>query len=504
MTRTNVQEKPKSTGGDLPGISGMAVDLPLFRVQLDAFAGWSGADPAKLRAVIGDSFRMAGPDENAYTLAAGAVLRLIRAYGVDPRTVGMLVLATESSEDNAAGAVVVRGLVDEALERAGSPPLARDCEVPEIKHACLAGVYGVEQAVRFVATDGRDRVALVVASDLAVYPRGSSGEPTQGAGAVAMLVEPRARLLGVDLARARGSSWYRGVDFRKPLARWRDPAYARAVGTDKDVPVFNGRYSTACYSEAVAAALEAFCDGADDPWAVLDAYDRLYFHRPYAHMPVQGLAFAMVSVAARAGARPAWWREAVRAAELDFDAVEACARRAVPRHRDVGADDVDEPFHPLVDRTARVLRRMEPFAAWARAKMALGDDRARQFGNLYAASLPACLAAALDAAAATGTVVDGERWLAFGYGSGDAAEIVPLTVADGATDLAGRIDLASVLGAARDLDAGAYRALHAGERPDWALRSRPGAWFVERVGTACEGPFVDAGIPYFAYRAPAP
>ena len=37
--------------------------------------------------------------------------------------------------------------------------------------------------------DGDDSVAIVVCADKALYERGSSGEPTQGAGAVAMLAD---------------------------------------------------------------------------------------------------------------------------------------------------------------------------------------------------------------------------------------------------------------------------------------------------------------------------
>jgi hypothetical protein len=57
-------------------------------------------------------------------MAASAVLRLIRQYQVDPRNVGFLALVTESSTDNAAGAVIVRGMVDRALDElrtSGSP-----------------------------------------------------------------------------------------------------------------------------------------------------------------------------------------------------------------------------------------------------------------------------------------------------------------------------------------------------------------------------------------------
>ena len=69
-------------------------------------------------------------DENAYTMAATAVLRLIQAYDIDPRRVGYFALGTESSTDNSIGAVIVKGMVNDALRALGSPPLARLAKCP--------------------------------------------------------------------------------------------------------------------------------------------------------------------------------------------------------------------------------------------------------------------------------------------------------------------------------------------------------------------------------------
>src|SRR4030095_12687692 len=105
------------------------------------------------------------------------------------------------------------------LEKMGRPRLARSCEVPEFKHACLGGVYALKGALRYVSCDGAGRQAVVVCGDIAEYERGTSGEQTQGAGAVAMLLEEDPRLFRVDLARGGSASDYRGPDFRKPFQR---------------------------------------------------------------------------------------------------------------------------------------------------------------------------------------------------------------------------------------------------------------------------------------------
>ena len=202
---------------DQVGISGFAVYVPPYRVDLESWCRWTNNVWDKTRAVVGHSFRMRGPAQSVYTMAATAVMRLIDQYDVDPNRVGFLGLGTESSTDNSAGAVIVKGMLDEGLQASGRPPLSRHCEVPEVKHACLGGVYALKHALRYLALETDDRCAIVVSADIAEYARGSSGEPTQGAGAVAMLVERNPTLLNVHLEHIGSASSYRAVDFRKPV-----------------------------------------------------------------------------------------------------------------------------------------------------------------------------------------------------------------------------------------------------------------------------------------------
>src|SRR5690606_11086267 len=108
------------------------------------------------------------------------------------------------------------------------------------KQACLGGMYDLKGALRYVGSDGADRVAIVVAADIAEYSRGSSGEPTQGAGAAAILLERGPTLLTIDLKSSASASRYRAVDFRKPSLRHcgQTPAHD---GRPRDFPVFNGK-----------------------------------------------------------------------------------------------------------------------------------------------------------------------------------------------------------------------------------------------------------------------
>src|SRR6185503_788071 len=216
------------------GVSALSVYVPRLRVPLQAWCEWTASHWDKVQSVVGRSFRVVGQHENVYTMAANAVLRLIRRNELDPREIGWLGLGTESSTDNAVGAVIVRGMVDQALDKLGLPRLPRQLEVPEFKHACLGGIYALKSAVRYVAFDGRDQLAIVVSADVAEYERGTSGEQTQGAGAVAMLVERDPKLFTVDLIHAGSASDYRGPDFRKPFARHFTEGYAAKTTRPND------------------------------------------------------------------------------------------------------------------------------------------------------------------------------------------------------------------------------------------------------------------------------
>ena len=236
------------------GLSGLAAYVPPYRVCLDQWSEWTGNNPDKIRAVVGNSFRMRGSEQSVYTLAASAVLRLINSYELDPGRVSYLGFGTESSTDNSAGAIIIKGMVDKALEARGLPPISRSCEVPEFKHACLGGVYGMKGAIRHLALDGAGGQAIVVCADIAEYARGSSGEPTQGAGAVAMLLEEDPKLAVVDLVGSGSASDYRIMDFRKPMVRFcgQDRSESHHI---QDFPVFNGKYSTTCYVDETLHAL---------------------------------------------------------------------------------------------------------------------------------------------------------------------------------------------------------------------------------------------------------
>ncbi len=485
---------------DLPGVSAMSLYVPPFRVDLKDWCSWTDNNWEKISAVVGRSFRVCGRHENVYTMAANAVLRLIRQNDIDPQRVGFLGLGTESSTDNAAGAVIVRGMVDRALESLGLPRLSRHLEVPEFKHACLGGVYALKSALRYAGSDGADRLAIVVSADVAEYERGSTGEQTQGAGAVALLVERSPKLFGVDLAHAGSASDYRGPDFRKPFARHFSEGYATRTQRLSDFPVFSGKYSTFSYLDETVHAVERMLSRLEvSAGSYYQSVRGLFFHRPYQLMPVQAMSFLYVRGLARGDHHHDELRGLCQEAGVSFETVlEETASTPDLYGALLKAEEIADPY-AATTAVASLLRKQHGFRKLLDEKMGLGSEAVRDLGNLYSAALPAWIAAGFEEAASRKLALAGAPLVAVGYGSGDAAEALPFYVAEGFEGPAARIGFARALEGAVTLTRQQYEALHDGtEVPALAYTPR-GEFAIARVGKEYGPSFQDLGVEYYDF-----
>ena len=91
------------------GISAITAYVPSYRVGLEDWCNWTDNSWDKISSIIGSGFRMLGPDESIYTMAANAVLDLIIENKIKPSQIGFLALGTESSTDNSAGTIIIKG-----------------------------------------------------------------------------------------------------------------------------------------------------------------------------------------------------------------------------------------------------------------------------------------------------------------------------------------------------------------------------------------------------------
>ncbi|MGH7896121.1 MAG: hydroxymethylglutaryl-CoA synthase family protein [Candidatus Binatia bacterium] len=247
------------------GIERIHAYAPQYALPLTALAEARGVPPEKLTQGLGvKAMAVPPPCEDVVTLAATAGARCLRAAGVDPRTIGMLVVATETGVDHSKPVSI---FVHELL---GVGP---HCRTYEVKHACYGGTAALMTAADWVrANRTRARRALVIATDIARYALGSPGEPTQGAGAVAMLVGPEPRAL--FLSEESGLHAANVYDFWRPL--------------DRREALVDGKYSIDCYLDALVGAFRAFRDlerpALEEGEGLVDRLARLLYHAPLPKM----------------------------------------------------------------------------------------------------------------------------------------------------------------------------------------------------------------------------
>ncbi|HXN82133.1 MAG TPA: hydroxymethylglutaryl-CoA synthase [Myxococcales bacterium] len=243
------------------GIDAIALAVPQGYIELSELAEARGVPPGKYVEGLGvRRMAVAQPWEDPVALAANAARRLFATSGQDPGRVGLCVVGTETAVDHSKP---VAAWLHRLL---GLPQRAR---VYESKHACFGGTAGLLTALDWIASgSAAGRTALVVCTDIARYELRSAGEPTQGAGAVALLVSERPRLVALDPS-VSGSYAKDVDDFWRPLHR-------------KEALV-DGHHSVQCYLDALEGAYGAWKESsaAADLHAPLA---RRCYHVPYGKM----------------------------------------------------------------------------------------------------------------------------------------------------------------------------------------------------------------------------
>ena len=262
------------------GLSDIALYIPKPRIDLKTILDRRIADdPAQARrlpraidATGQQAIRFPESWEDSASLAGNAALRLLRPQdsglpGPDLSRFRHLAVGTETGLDFSKP---LSAYVSGMLRQAGFPlPVTHSSF--QVQHACAGGTIAMMSVASLLAVSGSATDAgLVICSDIARYQVPSSAEFTQGAGALALLVEKSPRLVSIDLA-TPGYSSADVDDFFRPL--------------DSTIAKVKGQYSMQCYNTAAEQAFADHCrqlgrDQAD----VLRETDIFVFHVPFAKM----------------------------------------------------------------------------------------------------------------------------------------------------------------------------------------------------------------------------
>lgn len=241
------------------GIDKIGFATANYVLKLENLAEARNIDPEKLsKGLLLKEISVAPVTEDIVTMGASAAASILT--NEDKQAIDMVIVASESGIDQSkASAVFIHGLL-------GIQPFARSFEM---KEACYSATAALDYAKLHVEKHPDSKV-LVIASDIAKYGIGTPGEPTQGAGSIAMLITSHPRILAFNednVAQTRDI-----MDF------WR-PNYSTT-------PFVNGMYSTQQYLDSLKTT---WAEYQKHNQVSLKDFAAVCFHLPYPKLALKGM-----------------------------------------------------------------------------------------------------------------------------------------------------------------------------------------------------------------------
>lgn len=213
------------------GIDTISFYSPHYVFPLEELAKARGFKADKFSASLGQqNMAVPSPDEDIVTMAANAAVGALK--DIDITAVELLLFATESGIDQSkAAGIYVHDLLG----------LPERCRVVELKQACYSATMALQLALPFLRQHP-DKKVLLIASDIARYGLDTTGESSQGAGAVAMVLSANPRIIAFDTEY--------GVITSNVMDFWR-PNYS-------DTAFVEGKYSSKLYLQMLEKAWQQY------------------------------------------------------------------------------------------------------------------------------------------------------------------------------------------------------------------------------------------------------
>jgi hydroxymethylglutaryl-CoA synthase len=423
------------------GIDDIAIYIPRLYIDASDFAKARGLDPVKLQKGLGVS-QMAIVDANQdpACLAANACLKIMQKNKLSPEDIGRLYVSTESAFDESKA---MNSYVIGMLEQVYGQGAFEHCGGIETKFACVSGSYALYDNANWIRADEADgKAALVVVSDIAKYDLGSSGEMTQGAGSVVMLLNDKPRLLEFD-PKVTATSIKDEYDFYRPFG--------------KETPIVHGQYSNMLYMIQVRKALEAYKKKVistelikmEPGDTILDHMDYINMHLPYSNMGKKALAYLVRHE----------WRQLPRWKGI---LQEIGMEEPVPKDPRGTIESVlgDQEFMTKDHEFTKLFTKTQEYQEVYEAKLSSSLIASSMIGNLYTASLYLGFRSSLEFEYQKGIDLLGKR-VGFGsYGSGSSAMVFSGVIQSGYEEVVKNMNLEAELGDRRRLTLDEYEKLH--------------------------------------------
>jgi len=450
------------------GIDDIAIYIPRLYLDASDFAKARGLDPEKLERGLGiGQMAIVDTNQDPACLAANACLRVMQKNKLTPDKIGRLYVATESAFDESKA---MNSYVIGMLEQVYGKDTFGHCGGIECKFACVSGSYALYDNTNWIrAGEAEDKYALVVVSDIAKYDLGSSGEVTQGAGAIAMLLNDNPRLLSFD-PKVTSTSIKNEYDFYRPFG--------------KETPIVHGQYSNLLYLIQVKNALIDYKRKVKktgliklkDGETILDHVDYLNMHLPYSNMGKKALAYLVRHE----------WRDLPRWKKI---IEEIGMEEPIPKDPRGTIESVleDSEFMANDHQFTKLFTSTEMYAELYESKLASSLIASKMIGNLYTASLYLGFRSSLEFEYQKGVDLEGKRVGFCSYGSGASAMIFSGVIQPEYAQVVKDMNLEAELGPRTKLSLDEYEELHENKRTyEENIRSANKEFVIVDVKTSAE------------------
>ena len=450
------------------GIDDISIYIPRLYLDAGDFAKARGLDPEKLERGLGiGQMAIVDTNQDPACLASNACLRVMQKNKLTPDKIGRLYVATESAFDESKA---MNSYVIGMLEQVYGDGTFGHCGGIECKFACVSGSYALYDNTNWIrAGESEDKYALVVVSDIAKYDLGSSGEVTQGAGAIAILLNDNPRLLSFD-PKVTSTSIKNEYDFYRPFG--------------KETPIVHGQYSNLLYLIQVKNALIDYKKKVmktgliklKDGETILDYIDYLNMHLPYSNMGKKALAYLV---------RHEWrdlprWKKIIEKIGMN---------EPIPKDPRGTIESVlaDAEFMAKDHQFTKLFTSTEEYVELYESKLSSSLIASKMIGNLYTASLYLGFRSSLEFEYQKGIDLEGKRVGFCSYGSGASAMIFSGVIQPEYKQVVKDMNLEEEIGPRTKLSLDEYEELHENRRTyEENIRSANKEFVIVDVNTSSE------------------
>lgn len=271
------------------GIDSIAFDFPKIYLPITTLADHRNIEADKLTKGLGLQ-RMSFLDvhQDVVTLAANATLKLLKQNQINPKDISRIYVGTESGVDSSKP---IASYVLSLLESQFGDGCFKNCDVVDLTFACIGAVDALQNCIDYIRLNPTKK-AIVIATDNAKYDINSTGEYTQGAGSIAMLISSNPNIL--HFSNEVGVSTQGVFDFFKPrryLTKQEvvlvneNPEWHGVIENEiaiyKEQPVFDGQYSNQCYINRITEAYKHYKTESNQQGKVYENWENILLHLPY-------------------------------------------------------------------------------------------------------------------------------------------------------------------------------------------------------------------------------